>query len=45
MLEVTVFEPAVKHAVSIQKVVRWLDGVTTSPNERIKKDRLKAMLG
>ena len=44
-LEVSVVPPAVKHSVSVQQVVRWLDGVTTSPKERVKKEKLKALLG
>ncbi len=43
-LEVAVVEPVVKHTVSVQQIERWLDGVTKSPGERLKKDRLKAML-
>ena len=43
-LEVTVLEPIVKHTVSVERVLRWLDGVTTSPSERLRKDRLKALL-
>jgi hypothetical protein len=37
-------EPGVKHTVSVQQVERWLDGVTTSPGERIRKEKLKALL-
>jgi hypothetical protein len=44
-LEVRVVPPAVSHSVSVQQLLRWLDGVTTSPKERMKKDRLKALLG
>jgi hypothetical protein len=40
-----VLEPVVKHSVSVQKVLRWLDGVTTNSSERMKKERLKALLG
>lgn len=44
-LEVAVLEPVVKHTVTVQQVERWLDGVTTSPGERLKREKLKAMLG
>jgi hypothetical protein len=44
-LEVSVAQPVVKHTVSVQQVVRWLDGVTTSPKERMTRERLKALLG
>ncbi len=43
-LEVSVLEPVVKHTVSVERVLRWLDGVTTSPNELLRKERLKALL-
>jgi hypothetical protein len=44
-LEITVMEPTVKHSVPVQRVMRWLDGATISPNEMVKKQRLKALLG
>jgi hypothetical protein len=44
-LEVSVVQPVVTHSVSVQQVVRWLDGVTTSPRERVRRERLKEMLG
>jgi hypothetical protein len=43
-LEIVVLEPVVNYTVSVQQVVRWLDSVTTSPSERVKKERLKATL-
>jgi hypothetical protein len=43
-LEVEVRPPAVKHAVSVLQIERWLHGATTSPNERVRKDRLKTLL-
>jgi hypothetical protein len=43
-LEVEVRAPAVKHAVSVIQIERWLQGATTSPNERVRKDRLKMLL-
>jgi len=43
-LEVEVREPAVKHTVSVMQIQRWLQGATTSPNERVRKDRLRELL-
>jgi hypothetical protein len=36
-LEVKVRPPAVKHAVSVLQIERWLHGATTSPNERVRE--------
>jgi hypothetical protein len=44
-LDIFVTPPVVRHSVSVQQVQRWLDGVTTSPKERVKKEKLKALLG
>ena len=44
-LEIQILEPSVTHTLSVQQVHRWLSGATASPNERVRKDRLKAMLG
>lgn len=43
-LEVEVREPATKHTVTLLQIERWLDGATPSPNERVRKDRLRALL-
>ncbi len=43
-LEVEVRPPAVKHAVSVMQIQRWLQGATTSPNERVRKERLTRLL-
>ncbi len=43
-LEVAVMEPVVKHRLTVDRVLRWLDGVTTSPSAVLKKEKLKAML-
>ena len=43
-IEVEVRTPAVRHSVSILQVQRWLQGATPSPNERVLKERLKALL-
>jgi hypothetical protein len=44
VLDIEVREPGTKHALSVQQIERWLDGATTSPNEAVKKARLKMML-
>jgi hypothetical protein len=43
-LEVRVHEPAVTHTLSLQQLKRWLDGATISPNEKVKKEKLKELL-
>ncbi len=44
-LQVTVVGPVVRHEVAVERVLAWLDGVTTSPTDLLKKQRLKAMFG
>jgi len=43
-IQVEVREPITRHAVTLMQIQRWLDGATQSPNERVKKDRLKRLL-
>lgn len=43
-IEVEVREPVTRHTLTLLQVERWLNGASTSPNERIKKDRLKGLL-
>jgi hypothetical protein len=43
-LQVDVREPAPRHTVTLSQVERWLDGATCSPNERVRKDRLRELL-
>jgi hypothetical protein len=43
-LEVEIREPVARHTVTMLQVQRWLEGATPSPNERVKKDRLKQLL-
>jgi len=43
-LEVEVREPAVKHALSVEQVERWLAGATKNPTEATKKAKLKLLL-
>ena len=44
VLDIEIREPSTKHAISLQQVERWKDGATSSPNEAVKKARLKMML-
>jgi hypothetical protein len=44
MLRVEVRSPTVAHAISLQQVERWLAGATASPNESMKKAKLKMLL-
>ena len=43
-LEVEVREPATKHTVTPLQIERWVNGATFSPNEKVKRDRLKELL-
>ena len=42
-LEIAVQE-VVTHTVNVRQVERWLNGATSSPNEKVKRERLKALL-
>ena len=43
-LDVEVRPPAVRHSVSVLQIHRWIQGATSSPDERVKKDRLARLL-
>jgi len=43
-LKVQVKEPAVTHSVSVQQLRRWIEGIATSPDELLRKNKLKALL-
>ena len=43
-LHVQIKEPAVTHSVSVAQLTRWVDGIAASPDELLKKNRLKALL-
>ena len=43
-LEIQVREPATCHRITIQQICRWCDGVAVSPDETLKKRRLKQLL-
>jgi hypothetical protein len=44
-LEIEVTQPAITHTVTVQQLQRWANGSAVNPDERIRKDRLKAILG
>jgi hypothetical protein len=43
-LEIQVREPATCHRLTVQQIRRWCDGVAVSPDETLKKRRLKHLL-
>jgi len=43
-LEIEVREPAAKHAITMHQVERWLNGASVSPNEMVKKTKLKSLM-
>jgi hypothetical protein len=43
-LEVQVREPATSHRITVQQIHRWCDGVAVSPDETLRKRRLKQLL-
>jgi hypothetical protein len=44
-LEITVRAPAASHSVTVAQLQRWLNTVTPSPADVVRKTRLKRMLG
>ena len=44
VLEIQVREPATCHRLTLQHILRWCDGVAVSPDETLKKRRLKQLL-
>jgi hypothetical protein len=43
-LEIEVREPATCHRLTVQQIRRWCDGVAVSPDDTVKKRRLKQLL-
>jgi hypothetical protein len=43
-LTIRVKAPEEEHTITIGKVLAWLDGIAASPNEKLKKNRLKERL-
>jgi hypothetical protein len=38
-------EPATTHTVSLSQIRRWCDGVAVSPDEMLKRKRVKDLIG
>jgi hypothetical protein len=43
-LRVEVREPAVEHSLTVQSLRRWIERTPRSPAERVRKERLRALL-
>ena len=43
-LEIQVRYPATTHCVSLAQLRRWVEGIAVSPDETLKKRRLKTLL-
>jgi len=43
-LNIEVQQPAITHTVTVQQLERWANGSAINPDERIRKDQLKAIL-
>ena len=43
-LEIQVRHPATTHSVSLAQLRRWVDGVAVSPDETLRKRKLKELL-
>jgi hypothetical protein len=43
-LVVEVREPATRHTVSVAQLRRWCDGIAVSPDETLKKRKMKELL-
>jgi hypothetical protein len=43
-LEIQARESATGHRLTVQQICCWCDGVTVSPDETLKKRRLKQLL-
>jgi hypothetical protein len=44
-LEIEVREPSTIHSLTVQQLDRWVDGVTASPAEVLRRARVKQLLG
>jgi hypothetical protein len=43
-VEIEVREPVTTHRVTIAQLRRWCDGIAISPDETLRKQRMKALL-
>jgi hypothetical protein len=44
-IEITACEPATSHIVSLAQIRRWCDGIAVSPDEVLKRKRVKTLIG
>jgi hypothetical protein len=44
-IEVRVSHPATTHSVSLAQIRRWCDGVAVSPDEVLKRRKVKQLIG
>ena len=44
-LRVTVKAPETTHTVTAAQIRRWCDGVAISPDEKLKRNRVKSLIG
>jgi hypothetical protein len=43
-VEIEVREPVTRHVLTMMQAERWLQGATPNPAEKVKEERLKALL-
>lgn len=43
-LTISVCQPAVEHQVTMQRVRQWAGGAATSPADRVRRERIRALL-
>jgi hypothetical protein len=43
-LEIHVSHPTVKHEVTVRQILRWVDSTAVTPDDRIKKDKVRNLL-
>ena len=44
-LEIEVREPSTVHSLTVHQLHRWMDSVTTSPAEVLRRAKVKQLLG
>jgi hypothetical protein len=44
-IEIQVREPATTHVLTLAKIRQWCDGVAVSPDEVLKRKRVKSLVG
>lgn len=43
-LDIQVREPATSHRITVRQIQRWCDGIAISPDDTLRKRRLKQLL-